>query len=222
MLIYSKMLEMYGCQGWWPILGYNGVNPTKTGSVKGYHPNDYSFPKNDHERFEICAGAILAQNTNWVNVEKSLNNLKSEELLSAEKIINSYSKIKELIRPSGYFNIKAGYLVNFSKFYLSLNGRIPERKELLAVKGVGKETADSILLYAYKQPFFVVDSYTKRIFNNLGVINSLDYETIRGFFEANLPKSYELFAEFHALIVEHAKNYYLKKPYGANDFLSNC
>ncbi|MDD5054267.1 MAG: endonuclease III domain-containing protein [Candidatus Nanoarchaeia archaeon] len=217
--VYNALLDEYGHQGWWPIIDYNGSNPTKTGSIKGYHPKDYSFPVNDSQRFEICAGAILAQNTGWINVEKSLVNLKREGLLCAEKIVNSVLQVRELIKPSGYFNLKAGYLENFSRFYLKLNGRIPERKELLAVKGIGKETADSILLYAYKVPVFIVDAYTKRMFNFLGVIDSVDYENIRLFFEGNLPKDYELFEEFHALIVEHAKNFYSKKPYGAGDFL---
>ncbi|MDD4352836.1 MAG: endonuclease III domain-containing protein [Candidatus Nanoarchaeia archaeon] len=217
--IYNKLLNKYGYQGWWPLIEHEGNNPTKTGSIKGYHVNDYSFPKNDFQRFEICIGVILTQNTNWVNVEKSLNNLYKNDFLSPEKIINNIEKVKELIKPSGYFNIKAGYLFNFSKFYLSLKARLPSRDELLSVKGIGKETADSILLYAYNQPIFVVDVYTKRIFNNLRIINSINYEEIRAFFENELPKDYRLFQEFHALIVEHAKNHYIKKPYGLNDFL---
>lgn len=221
MQIYEKLLERYGFQGWWPLLNHQGVNPTKTGSIKGYHPKDYSFPKNDSERFEICVGAILTQNTNWQNVEKSLINLKNNCLLSAAKIIDNLQLVKGCIKPSGYYNIKAKYLENFSRFYLSLKGRTSLRDELLSVKGIGKETADSILLYAYKVPVFVVDAYTKRLVNNLGLIDSADYEKIRSFFEAELPKDYKLFQEFHSLIVEHAKNYYSKKPYGLNDFLLN-
>lgn len=216
--IYNELLKKYGYQGWWPIIEHKGVNPTKTGAIKGYHPKDYSFPKNESQRFQMSIGAILTQNTNWVNVEKSLNNLSINELLNPKKIINNIDKVKELIKPSGYFNIKSGYLANFSRFYLALNGRIPSREELLKVKGIGKETADSILLYAYNEPVFVIDAYTKRFVKKLGIINSNEYETLRNYFESNLPNDYELFQEFHSLIVEHAKNYYSKKPYGLNDF----
>ena len=217
--IYNELLKKYGYQGWWPLFSFKGVNPTKTGSIKGYHPRDYFIVKNDSQRFEISVGAILAQNTNWVNAEKSLLNLINNNLLSPEKIINNIKKVKELIKPSNYFNIKSGYLVNFSNFFLKLKGKIPKREELLSIKGIGKETADSILLYAYNNPVFIIDAYTKRLINHLGLIDSNDYEIIRAFFENNLPKNYELFSEFHALIVEHAKNYYSKKPYGLNDFL---
>jgi endonuclease-3 related protein len=220
-IIYDELLKKYGCQGWWPILGYRGVNPTKTGAVKGYHPGDYSFPKNGSQMFEICVGAILAQNTNWANAEKSLVNLAKKGLINPKKIIDNIGKVRGLIKSCGYFNIKADYLLNFSRFFLGLAGKAPSREELLRVKGVGRETADSILLYAYKKPVFIVDAYTKRLISHFGLINSANYEEIRAFFEANLPNNYKLFAEFHSLIVEHAKNYYSKKPYGLNDFLKN-
>jgi endonuclease-3 related protein len=213
------LLKKYGYQGWWPLLGYKGVNPTKTGIAKGYHPKDYSFPKNELQIFEVCIGAILAQNTNWVNAEKSLVNLNKKGFISPKKIIKNISLVKELIKPSCYFNIKADYLLNFSIFFLNLAKKVPSREELLHIRGIGRETADSILLYAYNKPVFVVDAYTKRLVSYLGLIDSADYEEIRAFFEANLPSDYKLFAEFHALIVEHAKNYYSKKPYGLNDFL---
>jgi len=219
MQLYGKLLDSYGHQGWWPIIGHEGNNPTKTGSIKGYHPKDYSFPRNDCERFEICIGAILTQNTNWANVEKSLINLCNKDFLSPQKIIDNFDKVRELIKPSGYYNIKAKYLLNFSRFYFELSKRAPARNELLAVKGIGRETADSILLYAYNEPIFVVDAYTKRLVKGLGLLDTEDYETIRAYFEANLPRSFEIFSEFHALIVEHAKHYYSKKPYRLNDFL---
>lgn len=217
--IYNQLLKKYGYQGWWPILGHKGVNPTKTGSIKGYHPKDYSFPKNASQAFEISVGAILAQNTSWINAEKSLQNLSEHRLINPKAMLENPEKVRELIKPSGYFNIKANYLNNFSNFFLSLNGRTPKRDELLAVKGVGRETADSILLYAYKVPVFVVDAYTKRMAKHLGLTDSNNYEIIRDYFEKLLSKDYELFSEFHALIVEHAKNHYSKKPYGENDFL---
>jgi endonuclease-3 related protein len=99
-----------------------------------------------------------------------------------------------------------------------MNGKIPSRNELLKVKGIGKETADSILLYAYNEPSFVIDAYTKRIAKNLGLADNMDYDYLKGLFEDNLPKDYKVFQEYHALLVEHAKRYYIKKNL-ENDFL---
>ncbi len=216
--IYGELLKAYGFQGWWPLTGHEGVNPTKTGSIKGYHPNDYSFPHNDSERFEICVGAILTQNTNWQNVEKSLINLKKNNLLCAASIIDNPQLVGDCIKPSGYFNIKSGYLRNFSEFYINMNGKIPSRNELLKVKGIGKETADSILLYAYNEPSFVIDAYTKRIAKNLELSDNIGYDFLKKLFEDNLPKDYKIFQEYHALLVEHAKRHYVKKN-SEHDFL---
>ena len=162
---YKKLLLLYGRQGWWPLLGVKGENPTKTGSMRGYHPGDYSYPKNDKQRFEICVGAILAQNTNWVNVEKALLNLQKAGVLDAKKVLQiKKEKLAKLLRPAGYFNQKARKLKEFAQVYAKLGKRAPTREELLKIWGVGPETADSILLYAYKLPFFVVDAYTRRVF----------------------------------------------------------
>ena len=219
--IYSLLLRKYGQQGWWPLLdlhGKSGTNPTKTGSVHGYHPGDYSYPENEHQRFEICVGAILTQNTAWPNVEKALLNLKSAGLLNAHDIAKR--KIAEHIKPAGYFNQKAEYLKVFARFFLQLHGKIPSRESLLNEKGIGNETADSILLYAYSQPEFVVDVYTKRIFSCIGIIKpSARYTEIKQLFEENLQRDFKVFQEYHALIVEHAKHYYSKMPYGGNDSL---
>jgi endonuclease III related protein len=220
--IYDDLFNMYGPQGWWPLLSLHmnnkGINPTKTGSIKGYHPNDYSFPKNNLERWEIIMGALLTQNTSWQSVEKSLFNLYNNNKFYPELILKSdIDDIKELIKPSGYFNQKAERLVLLAKWFLNLRG-VPLRDELLKLKGVGPETADSILLYAFKMPEFVVDSYTRRIFLNLGLININDkYEIVKDFFMTNLDFDYKLFNEYHALIVEHAKRYYFKK-----ENYSNC
>ena len=218
--IYNRLLEEYGPQGWWLLLDYKGVNPTKTGSMNGYHPNDFSHPTNEIERFEIITGALLTQNTNWQNVEKALLNLKRSNLLNPKSIQEvEIEKLKENIRPGGYYNQKSERLKILAKFFISLNGRTPKREELLSLKGVGPETADSILLYAYSVPSFVVDSYTKRIFINLGLINNeMDYNEIKYYFEKNLIKDYKVYQEFHALIVEHAKRYYLTKN-NESDFL---
>ena len=212
--IYKRLHNNYGHQGWWPLVSINGVNPTKTGSVKGYHPNDYTHPKNDEERFEICVGAILTQNTAWPNVEKSIINLKNINALTPKNLLKSdEEKLKEAIKPSGYFNQKTKKLKIFSEFYINLKGKTPSREELLNIWGVGPETADSILLYAYKKPSFVVDTYTKRIFSRIGVLKKdANYEEVKELFEKTLEKDYKIYQEYHALIVEHAKRYCQSKP----------
>jgi len=103
--IYNMLLKLYGPQGWWPLVGCKGTNPTKTGAVKDYHPNDYSYPKNDGQRFEICIGAILTQNTSWPQAEKALLNLKGLNALNPEEMKNlKLEKLKQAIKPAGYFN----------------------------------------------------------------------------------------------------------------------
>lgn len=224
--IYEKLLEAYSNQGWWPLINFDGVNPNKIGSTKGYHLNDYNFPRNDNERFEIIIGTILTQNTSWLSVQKSLYNLNKlldfEEGNLPEKFYDMVKtdeeSVKKAIKPSGYYNQKFVYLKNITEFYLGLNGRTPKRSEVLAVKGVGEETADSILLYAYGVKEFVVDAYTRRIFTHLRYIDRNDsYSKIKKLFQKNFDGGFEEYQEFHALIVEHAKRYYSKKPYGEND-----
>jgi len=211
--IYDELFVSYGPQGWWPLVSFKGTNPTKTGSVSGYHVGKYNFPKTDDERFEICIGAILTQNTAWPNVELALRNLKELEAIEAKKMLYiDEDKLKVAIKPAGYFNQKAKKLLIFCKFYLELNNKTPTRNELLNLWGIGPETADSILLYAYKVPTFVVDTYTRRIFGNLGFVNSdATYDEIKLFFEKNIAPDLIVYQEFHALIVEHAKRFYKKK-----------
>ena len=214
--IYDYLLSSYGSQGWWPLIELHeagGTNPTKTGSLWGYHPADYTYPKTRAQQFEIICGSLLTQNTNWIQVEKVLLNLKSLDSLSPEGIISLSSEVlKESIRPAGYYNQKAVRLKHLATWYLELESKIPERNELLSLKGVGPETADSILLYAFKQPSFVVDAYTRRIITNLGLADEkADYNQIKVLFEENLPKNFEMYQEYHALLVEHAKRYYQKK-----------
>lgn len=160
-------------------------------------------------------GAILTQNTAWVNVEKAISNLKQAQSLDAEKILEQTDvEVAELIRPSGYFNIKTKRLKNLCQWYLDHGGlkqlgkkdTLTLRESLLGVNGVGPETADDILLYAFQRPVFVVDVYTRRLFTRLDLINGTeDYETIRGYFESSLEPDPQLFNEYHALIVRHAK-----------------
>ena len=218
-LIYNKLYHLYGPQGWWPLIGYGGSNPTKTGAKMGYHPLNYNLPETRGDIYEIILGTILTQNTSWTSAEKALLNLKDLNVIDTENLLNLNEDIlKEAIRCAGFLNQKAEYIREVTKFYISLEGEIPARKEILRVKGVGNETADSILLYAYKQPEFVVDAYTRRIFIHQDLIDYKDnYNNIKNLFESHLSPDMVVYNEYHALIVEHGKSYYSKKPYGIND-----
>lgn len=197
--IYNKLYEEYGPQGWWPLINYKGKNPTKTGSVNGYHPKNYEFPRNEKEKFEICLGAILTQNTSWPNVEKALINLNKEKIFGAKEILKcEENKVKECIKPAGYYNQKYKKIILFCDFFISLKGRTPKREELLNLWGVGEETADSILLYAYRKPVWVMDAYTKRVFERMEI-------------SERKKMKYEKLNEVHALLVEHCKRVCLKK-----------
>jgi len=209
--IYDLLLKKYGLQGWWPLLDVKGNNP----SGSGYHPGDYSYPRNENQKFEIIIGSILTQNTSWLQVEKALFNLKKMNALNEKRIKKlSDGKLKEAIKCAGYFNQKAKKIRLFTDFYSSLKGKTPSREELLAIWGIGDETADSILLYGYKVPTFVIDAYTKRIFSHLKIIKESDsYMHIKHLFEKSIPRNLEIYQEYHALIVEHAKQCYSKKPY---------
>lgn len=216
--IYKKLYALYGPQGWWPIIGYGGDSPHKTGSSKGYHPLNYDLPQTWDQIFQVIVGAILTQNTTWISAEKALHHLYELDVLYPDKILSLDDKtLKNAIRSAGFFNQKAMYLMEISKFFINLEGRTPKRNELLEVKGVGNETADSILLYAYKKPEFVVDTYTKRIFSHIGLSDDTGYMIIKEMFQRELPPEVPLFQEYHALLVEHAKKYYTKKPYGTDD-----
>ena len=165
-------------------------------------------------------GNILTQNTAWNNVEKAINNLKQADLIASDKIINvDIAKLKDLIKPAGYYNQKAERLKIIAHFFKK-NKNIT-REKLLQIKGVGPETADSILLYALKQPYFVIDAYTKRIFRRLGITNTDNYEELQQLFEKNLKKDTKTFNEYHALIVCLGKNICRKKPLCNNCPLSS-
>nr|WP_156769209.1 endonuclease III domain-containing protein [Methanococcus vannielii] len=210
--IYKHLYAKYGPQGWWPILSVNSINLTKTGSVTRYHPNDYSYPKTRNQCFEICICAILTQNTVYTSVEKSIQNINELMEITPENMLNlDINLLKRAIKPSGYYNQKSEYLKIFSEFFIDCK-LTPTRNELLSIKGIGPETADSMLLYGFKIPNFVVDAYTKRILLNLKLINeNAKYNDIKELFENSLPKSLEIYQEYHALLVEHGKNYYKKK-----------
>jgi len=217
--IYEKLYDLYGPQGWWPLINHEGTNPTKTGAIRGYHPENYDLPTKRNQVYEIILGAILTQNTSWLSAEMALFNLDELNAIEPEKLLELDDEtLKSAIRCAGFLNQKAVYLREVTKFFIEINGKVPTRKDLLAVKGVGNETADSILLYAYKQPEFVVDAYTKRIFSHLEIVSeNIKYMELKELFESNLPEDVALYQEYHALIVEHAKRYYSKKPYGVDD-----
>lgn len=212
--IYQLLLNTYGYQGWWPFL------------KEGYHPFDYTYPKTKYQIFEIYLGVILTQNTTFSSVEKSLQNLKKLDCINPKKFLAADEKIiKEAIKPSGYFNQKYQYILNVITFLTQFTATIPKRDELLSIKGIGQESADTILLYAYNQEQFVVDAYTKRIVLHLGFLDEkAKYEDIKKIFEDTFideTNKVVIFQEFHALIVVHAKKYYSKKPYGIGCFLNS-
>lgn len=220
--IYEKLYQLYGPQGWWPLTSHEGVNPHKTGATEGYHPLDYDLPVTREEIYEVILGAVLTQNTAWLQARQAVINLKELGALVPEKLLNLDDEtLKSAIRCAGFLNQKSAYLRAFTEFFIDLDGQIPYKKELLQVKGVGNETADSILLYAYRQPEFVVDTYTRRIFTHQRLVDEkISYQELKNLFQASLPRNVPVYQEYHALIVEHAKRYYSKKPYGVGDPLN--
>lgn len=199
--IYSILSKTYGPQKWWPT------------TFKGeLHPRYHGNAPTDKQKFEIIIGAILTQNTSWNNVEKAIINLNKEDLIDPVNILDTKkSKLAALIRPSGYFNQKAERLKIISRFYLK--NKDPSREQLLSVKGIGPETADSILLYAFNKPFFVIDSYTKKLFSRLNLCNKdISYDDLQSIFYDSLDHDPSLFNEYHALIVQHSKQFCKNKP----------
>jgi endonuclease-3 related protein len=190
-LYYDALFAAHGPQHWWP-----GRTP-----------------------LEIIVGAILVQNTSWTNVASAIENLRRQKLLSPRAIeAVSATRLARLIRSSGYFRQKTKTLKAFTVFLrreyrgsLARMFRAPTctlRQQLLSVRGIGPETADSILLYAAKRPVFVVDAYTRRILERHGVADvQLGYEDVRQLFERNLSPDVALYNEFHALIVHTGKHF---------------
>ena len=165
--------------------------------------------------FEVAVGAVLTQNAAWINVERAIANLRAANVLEPRAIVElEHDDLAALLRPSGYFNLKANRLKSLCRWWLEAGGhdalaaRSTEvlRPELLAVHGVGPETADDILLYAFHRPVFVIDAYTRRILSRLGLIGGREgYEALRHAFERALGPDVALFNAYHALIVIHAK-----------------
>jgi len=195
---YQRLLAAYGPQHWWPA----------------------------NTPFEVMVGAVLTQNTAWMNVERAIANLMAAGRLTCQGILTLPDEaLAELIRPAGYFNVKARRLKALCAFLAEQGvaaqperlrelAPLPElRRRLLAVHGVGEETADSILLYALGLPIFVVDAYTRRIFSRLGLIaGSEAYGHIQQGFMAQLPQEVRLFNEYHALIVHLGKSVCRPRP----------
>lgn len=189
--IYQNLFDHFGPQNWWP-----GETP-----------------------FEIIVGAVLTQNTNWKNVSKAIDNLREAGLLSFNSLkLLTVDEIATYIRPSGYYNLKAKRLRNLFDMIEEVycgeldlflqDSLVSGRENLLAVKGVGPETADSILLYACKLPTFVIDTYTHRVFSRHQLVDEeTDYESMQDLFVSQLPQDVQLFNEYHALIVRVASMY---------------
>jgi endonuclease-3 related protein len=170
-------------------------------------------------RFEIIIGAILTQNTNWQNVEKAIGNLKAAQLLDVDRLhAISTPQLAELIRPAGYYNIKAVRIKNFLNWlFENHNGSLESleqmdarllRESFLHIKGIGPETADSIALYTFNKPIFVVDAYTARVAIRHRLIEyGAGYEALQELFTSGLPQDAQLFNEYHALLVRVGKDF---------------
>jgi len=192
--VYRRLHAAHGPQHWWPGDG----------------------------AFEIMVGAVLTQNAAWTNVEKAIANLKRARALTPEAIAAApHRRLAAWLRPSGYFNVKARRLKAMCRWLVAQGGvrglarrnTHDLRAALIAVHGIGPETADDIVLYAFHRPVFVVDAYTKRIFSRLGLIRGDEgYETVRRLFEDHLAPDVALFNEYHALIVRHGKDVCRKRP----------
>jgi len=190
--IYEKLYEHYGPQDWWPA----------------------------ETPFEMMIGSILVQRTNWKNAEKAL--VRLSPYMKAELLEEMPTeKLAELIRSSGFYQLKAKRIKAFVTWFNQHNNDIEKlktyeteklREELLNVYGIGRETADVMLLYAFEKPVFVVDAYARRIFYRLGLNMPTSYDAFRHLVEKELPADVELFNEYHALIVTHAQQICKKKP----------
>ena len=194
--IFHTLLESFGKRNWWP----------------------------GETEVEIIIGAVLTQNTSWKNVEKAITNLRNHNALNINVLYEmDRGRLADLIRSSGFYNIKSNRLMNLIKvIYEDYSGNISDlkdinisktREKLLGINGIGKETADSIILYALKKPIFVVDAYTKRFLKNHGIHDGdKGYDAVQEIFMKNLPHDTYLFNEFHALIVCLCQNFCKKIP----------
>ncbi|MHA1969424.1 MAG: endonuclease [Candidatus Hodarchaeales archaeon] len=183
--------------------------------------------KSELERFEVAIGTILVQNTNWKNVEKAILNLKKSNILSYSRLQSlKLEELQELIRPAGFYKQKAGYLVSLAKL-LENKTKKPTRVELLKSKGIGKETADSILNYCFQEAVAIVGTYTRRFlaryYGDISYLNA-KYEVIQKEIQDNLEGNFEVLGRFHALIVCHCQNICQKNKPNCTSckFRDNC
>ncbi|MCG7897541.1 MAG: endonuclease [Candidatus Thiodiazotropha lotti] len=189
--LFEKLFAHYGAQNWWPA----------------------------DSPFEVMLGAVLTQNTAWTNVEKAIHNLKSLSELNPQALITMpRESLAQAIRPSGYYNLKAERVQNLCGLLLDNPAlhRLDDpqlREQLLGVTGIGPETADDILLYAFHRPVFVIDAYTRRLLGRIGWVDGyVPYEALRQTIEQALVGEASYYNEFHALIVIHAKSVCCKQP----------
>ena len=215
--LYTQILSAYGPQGWWPLSSRAG---DRGFDARGYHPGVYAQPRTAEGRFEIAMGAILTQGSAWTNAETALVRMRAAGIcLPADVYSYPQGRLARLIRSSGYYNQKARKLKEVAALFCTTRslaaGAAPSREELLSCWGIGPETADSILLYAFRMPFFVVDAYTRRLLGRTGILGGASqhgYHDIQRIFLDALPHTHQLFNEYHALIVEHAKQHCRARP----------
>jgi endonuclease III related protein len=193
--MYGRLERRFGDLGWWPA----------------------------RSRFEVIVGAVLTQNTSWKNVEEAIRRLKSGKLMDLQSMLAAKeSCVREAVRCTGYYKQKTKSLKGICLFLMSELGRdlrksrLPDtevlREKLLSLRGIGPETADSILLYAFKRPVFVVDAYTIRIFERHGLINgNKGYVAVQSMVHDAFGRNHEIFNRFHALLVETGKCFCIKR-----------
>lgn len=188
----------------------------KHGSAEKVWPQWCTAEKSPKLRELISIGAILTQRTSWHNADLALRNLKKEDLLSLKKIANlsDLKKLTALVRPAGFYQTKPKRLFNLCSFIAREYGSLEKfreeelevaREKLLALPGIGPETADTILLYAMDKPSFVIDEYTKRLVKKRGLVTKFTHEHLKELFERNLPRDVKLYQDFHALIIVEGK-----------------
>lgn len=219
--LFDALFSAFGPQGWWPITPRGQAKPV-------YHISNSTRTLTFREQTEIMVGAILTQNTSWTNVEKALAELHASGLVDFAKLVKaSRSSLAKKIRSAGYYNQKSARLRSFSAYMVKNYGPslqalqqkdlLSLRQELLSLKGVGPETADSMILYAFSKPIFVVDAYTRRIFGRVGIAKKdATYADIQDLVHTHVPQDKDgstlFYKEFHALLVELAKRHCRTKP----------
>jgi endonuclease-3 related protein len=223
--LFSELLAAYGPQGWWPLPSRAGQQGFDT---HGYHPGRLDPPRNQADRFEIALGAVLTQNTAWTNAERALGALAAAGLHAGARAIPhrpvvplpedilacGTRTLARLVRASGSYNAKARKLRTLASFFVEHGlAHAPDRRSLLEVWGVGPETADSILLYAFGEPVFVIDAYTRRLLARRGVIEGTEpYAHVQELFHRALEPDAGTCSEYHALVVRHAKEHCRARP----------